>query len=186
VLQEGDKNRILLETADAKIQDMKDALITKRESLLSELKELDNRASLLQQEYSAKLEELQAKRKPLEEALPHIEALLRYEEYYINANQSNDSTSSVAGVATEISLTDAAFDLLQEIHQPLHYKDITLKLQERNVYIPGKNPAATLLSRVNRDKRFKRATSRGVYGLSTWRMRTAKRKRAKTHKARRR
>jgi len=162
--------------------DIKDALLIKRQTLLHELKELDGMISLAHEEYSAKLQELQTKKKPLEEALHHIDALLRLEGYCANGSPANNNDTVRASAAAETSITDAAFGLLQELHQPLHYKDIALKLQERSVYIPGKNPAATLLSRINRDKRFKRAAKRGVYGLSTWRMRSAKRRRTKSQK----
>lgn len=185
---EGDGTResgLLTGVAEPKSQNMKDALLMKREALLSELKELDIRTSSLQQEYSVKLDELQTKKKPLEEALHHIEALLRYEGYHVNSVQPNKDAVTGTGGGSEISITDAAFGLLQELHQSLHYKDIALKLQERNVYIPGRNPAATLLSRITRDRRFKRAKGRGVYGLSTWRMRATKRKH-KAHKTRKR
>jgi hypothetical protein len=161
---------------------MKEALLTKRETLLDELKELDATIALVRQEYSAKLGELQVRKKPLEEALDHIEALLQFEGYCVNASQPNDNATGGAGVVAETSIVDATFGLLEELHQPLHYKDMAVKLQERNVYIPGKDPAATLLSRINRDNRFKRAAKRGVYGLSTWRMRNVRPRRAKRRK----
>jgi hypothetical protein len=70
-------------------------------------------------------------------------------------------------------VTDAVLNLLEERRQPMHYKEIAAKLQEGNTYIPGKNPAATLLSRMNRDSRFKRTKKRGTYTLSTWQVRSA-------------
>jgi len=176
-----------IETIESKPEtNIKDSLLAKREALLNELRELDTTASFVQQEYSAKLQELQTKRKPLEEVLYHIEALLRFEGYNVNSRQLANGDGNGADLPPETSITNAAFSLLEELHQPLHYKEIADKLQERNVYIPGKNPAATLLSRISRDSRFKRAMKRGVYALSTWRMPSTKRRRTKSRKAKNR
>jgi len=155
------------------------ALSDEYQCLIGKLRELDTNISSLQQEYSAKLEELQAKKKPLEEAIQHLVALLHFEGYNVDTvKASNDDDIEIFGLE-KISVADACFSLLEELHQPLHYKEIAKKLQERHIYIPGKNPAATLLSRINRDKRFKRSKNRGVYALSTWRIRRAKSKSAR-------
>ena len=150
---------------------VKDTLLLRRESFIAALKQLDASISRVQEEYSAKLDQLQVKKKQLGEALRHIEALLRFEGHYVNDSQCLDNKSSEGGIAVGTSLTDAAFLLLKEVHQPLHYKEIAAKLLDRSVFIPGKNPEATLLSRISRDSRFKRAKKRGVYALSTWRIR---------------
>lgn len=164
--------------------DMKQALLIKRESLAKELSELNLASSRIQEEYARKLEELQVQKKPLEEALQHVEALLRFEGHYTNHGQVDVRASIKVQANINSTPTDAAFDLLTELHQPLHYKELTAKLQEKNVFIPGKDPAATLLSRINRDSRFKRAKKRGVYALSSWRMRDVKKKVSKKRKKR--
>jgi hypothetical protein len=162
--------------------DIKQALQIKRESLAKELSELNSMSSKIQEEYTRKLEELQSQKKPLEDALQHIEALLRFEGQYINNGQVDVPASITVQASANSTPSDAAFDLLTELHQPLHYKELTAKLQERNIFIPGKDPAATLLSRINRDSRFKRAKKRGVYALSSWRMRDVKKKVSKKRK----
>jgi len=147
--------------------------------LIERLRELDTNISTLQQEYSGRLEQLRAKKKPLEEAIQHLVALLHFEGYHVdNVKGSNDDDIEILSVE-KTSVADSAFSLLEELHQPLHYKEIASRLQERNIHIPGKNPAATLLSRINRDKRFRRSKNRGVYALSTWRMRRTKAKSVK-------
>jgi hypothetical protein len=156
--------------------DIQQALQIKRDSLTKELNELNSISSRIQEEYTRKLEELQSQKKPLEDALQHVEALLRFEGQYIINGQVDVPASITVQASTNSTPTDAAFDLLTELHQPLHYKELTAKLQERKVFIPGKDPAATLLSRINRDNRFKRAKKRGVYALSSWRMRDMKKK----------
>jgi hypothetical protein len=41
-------------------------------------------------------------------------------------------------------------------------------LAERDVYVPGKDPAANLIAHLLRDARFGRAAGRGMYGLAGW------------------
>ncbi len=163
--------------------DMKQALLIKRESLAKELSELNLASSRIQEEYTRKLEELQSQKKPLEEALQHVEALLRFEGHYVNHGQVDVRAKIKVQANTNSAPTDAAFDLLTELHQPLHYKELAAKLREKNVFIPGKDPAATLLSRINRDSRFKRGKKRGVYALSTWRISNVKKKVSKKRKS---
>ena len=129
------------------------------------IKELERLDSLIAYRYE-EIRRLQDRRKPWEEALVHIEALLS-----ING-QKHNRQASMSVINSSSSITDAAFALLQRTHEPTHYKEIAAKLQEDNVYIPGKNPSATLLSRISRDKRFKRSDKRGVYSLLTWRTRS--------------
>lgn len=154
--------------------DMTGALLTKRAELSEGLKQLDAAIAAAQEELSSILEQLQTQKRPLEDALRHIDALLQFEGYLAD-NSTNAAPRDLAPSSNPAgSITDAAVALLDEIHRPMHYKDIAAKLQERGTYIPGRDPAATLLSRMTRDDRFKRAKSRGVYALSTWRVRSGK------------
>ena len=153
--------------------DVKEALLWKRAQLAKELKELDATISNVQREYSLRLEQLLVQKKPLEDALYHVEALLQFEDPSVRNIQNVGRDRAKPVVAARHSVIDAVLDLLEERHQPMHYKDIAAKLQEINTYIPGKKPAATLLSRMNRDSRFKRTKKRGTYALSTWRGRDA-------------
>ena len=155
--------------------DVKQALMVRRQSLAKEIEGLTEVISQTQAEYAANIEKLQTKKRTLEGALQHVVALLRFEGYVSETNPSDNLNG--ANNAEPVSLTDAAHKLLTELHEPLHYKEITLKLQEKEIHIPGKDPAATLLSRINRDGRFKRTKRRGVYALSTWRIRETKSKR---------
>jgi hypothetical protein len=163
-------NREVGATLDVE-QNVARTLFAKRDDLIQELQEIENDTIRINEEYSSKLSELQLRRKPLQEALFHIEALLKLEGHRIGRNATSKFVDTAAVVTPNTSVTDAAFALLQRIHQPTHYKEITKRLQDDNVHIPGKNPSATLLSRISRDKRFKRAKKRGVYALSIWRIR---------------
>lgn len=160
--------------------DVKQALVARRESLTKDIESLAQTISQTQAEYVASLETLQNKKRAMEEALQHVVALLRFEGCIPESHQSNnlDKTND----AEPVSLTDATYELLAGLHEPLHYKEITLKLQEKDIHVPGKDASATLLSRISRDGRFKRTKRRGVYALSTWRIRETKRQ--KTSKSR--
>jgi hypothetical protein len=166
------ENGLKDETPEVQI-DVKEALLGKRAKLTGELRELDAIISEVQREYSLRLEQLLAQKKPLEDALYHVEALLRFEGQPPKKTPGIGHVSTTPAAIARTSVTDAVLSLLEELHQPMHYKDIAAKLQERNTYIPGKNPAATLLSRMSRDNRFKRTKKRGMYALSTWRVRSA-------------
>ena len=169
------------ETTEPKVEvDMKEVLLSRRNDLAGKLKGIDVDISHVHEEYSKKLEQLQIQKRPLEEALHHIEALLQLEGYLSTSSQNADKGSDTVSVARTAPVVDAAFALLQELHSPMHYKAIATKLQERNIYIPGKNPAATLLSKMSRDSRFKRGRKRGTYALSTWRARATKPKSPKS------
>jgi hypothetical protein len=151
-----------------------ETLLYKLAELTKQIKELNANISRVQREYSLQLEQLQAQKKPLEDALHHVKALLRLEGRYEKIGPSSSTYGPTTAIAKTSSITDAAFNLLEEQHQPMHYKDIAAKLQERNTYVPGKYPAATLLTRMTRDNRFKRTKKRGIYILSTWRVSNAK------------
>jgi hypothetical protein len=153
--------------------DVKEALLRKRAQLTGELREVDAIVAKVQREYSLRLEQLLAQKKPLEDALYHVEALLQFEGQPTKQTPTTGRGIASPAAIARTSVTDAVTNLLTELHQPMHYKVIAAKLQQRNTYIPGKNPAATLLSRMSRDTRFKRTRKRGTYALSTWRVRSA-------------
>ena len=140
-----------------------EALKLTRDSLLEQIRSIDALIVEVQAEFSSKLEELHSNKKTCEETLNHINALLK-----IETNATEKQTISNSSDDDSLSITDSAFSLLQESHQPMHYKDIAGVLQGRGVHISGVDPAATLLSRISRDDRFKRV-QRGTYGLKGWR-----------------
>jgi hypothetical protein len=151
-----------------------ESLLYKLAELTKQIKELNANISRVQEGYYRQLEQLQSQKKPLEDALHHVKALLQFEGQYEKIGPSSSTYGSTTAIAKTSSITDAAFNLLEEQHQPMHYKDIAAKLQETNTYVPGKDPAATLLTRMTRDHRFKRTKKRGVYILSTWRVSDSK------------
>ena len=176
-------------TGDSRAEpDMEDVLLRKRESILAQLKEIDAGISQLRGEYYRKLKEFQLQRQPAEEKLHHVEALLQMEGHASTIGREADQSQPQSTVRTGTAFAlDAAYRLLERTHRPMRYRDIAEKLQEQHIYIPGKDAAATLLSGMTRDTRFKRTTKRGVYALAASRVRAAKPKkgsRAKTPKRR--
>ena len=153
---------------------VKDVLVDKYEKLNKELQNICITIGKLNEEYSIKSAELTNQKESIEEAISHIKAILKYDGYKVDVGNKNGVNPFVQ--AQGESINDASFKLLEELHRPLNYKEIAGKLTKNNIYIPGKNPAATLLSRLSRDKRFKRTKQRGVYALSTWRIKTPSKK----------
>jgi hypothetical protein len=143
------------------------ALQLEHEKLSLQLRELEQSTAQMQREFSSQLEKLQTKKKSLEEALNHINALLRFKGQVQDSNQNLIHDDQVEYPAA-VSITDAAYDFLVEKGTPTHFKDITNHLLQKDICITGKDPAATLLSRIVRDKRFKRTKRRGTYALTGW------------------
>lgn len=70
---------------------------------------------------------------------------------------------------TNIAIAELTYDYLssQGNKKSIHYNELTQNLMSKGVLIPGKNPAANLLSHISRDERFVR-TGPGTYGLKEW------------------
>jgi len=63
-------------------------------------------------------------------------------------------------------IKDEIAKILAEVYPgTLHYKKIMEKLNERGIFIGGKNPMQNLLSYLSRDDRFVRGEKRGEYRL---------------------
>ena len=130
------ENGLKDETPEVQI-DVKEALLGKRAQLTKELKELDAIVAEVQREYSRRLEQLLAQKKPLEDALYHVETLLRFEGQPPKKAPAIGHVSTTPAAIARTSVTDAVSSLLEELHQPMHYKDIAAKLQERNTCLPS-------------------------------------------------
>ncbi len=143
----------------------REVLFSKFAKLKKDLAETGSAIDSLNKEYSEKIGNLQHQKESLENALVHVKALLKFEGY--DLDKTEDEPSSSKQIQEQVSVRDAAYELLRELHQPLHYKEIASRLIQRNVNIPGKNSQATLLSKISRDKRFKRTKKRGVYTLTS-------------------
>ncbi len=149
--------------------DLKDPLLIKRNQLQEDLERLEQSILCLKERYDRDTKDLIARKKKVEGTIFHIDALLD-----LTSNQNPQSNTTGVRVPEEISINEAAFIILNDQHKPIHYKELARLIQERNIGIPGKDASATLLSRITRDKRFKRGEHRGYYVLSSWRIRRTK------------
>ena len=84
-------------------------------------------------------------------------------------------------------LADTAFRFLekQDNKTAIHYRELASKLASLGARIPGKDPAANLLSHIVKDPRFVR-TSPGTYGLDSWNLGARPHKPRRRRKSRRR
>ena len=155
--------------------EMLEVLMRKREQLLTELRKNDTSMAKLQKEYSVKLNKIKEEQRPVQDALLHVEALLELEGWEKSKSPDIADTDKSATIGP-ISYIDAAHKLLEDVGQPMHYRTMYSKLKENGIYIPGNDPAATLLVKMSRDVRFKRIPKRGTYALSFWRIAAAKSK----------
>ena len=148
---------------------LREVLLVRRRELVEALGEIDAEASEVQTQLSKRIDEARLRRQPIEEALGHLDALLRIEGLVESGEGEVQHLQVLSGSGR--TPAEAAHDLLSTLGKPLHYRVLALKLSESGVYLAGKDPAATLLSQMSRDARFKRAPGRGVYGLASWRIR---------------
>ena len=133
--------------------------------LKNKLKVLEREISTLRNKVSDLFKNITAK----QEQMHHILELLAIEGY--------DPTTKEKIDAGDVHITDIAFNILNNdsSNDPLHYRDLANLIQSKGFYIPGKDPAANLLSQINRDDRFIRVSS-GTYGLTKWRIKPIKSK----------
>jgi len=108
----------------------------------------------------------------------HIMELLSAEGSKINNPE--------ALVLNTLAVNDIAYDYLKTLDtkQPTHYHDLANALISKGIQIPGRNPAANLLSHISRDERFVR-TAPGTYGLTEWglsEMKLHRRRKTRKHK----
>ena len=132
--------------------------MTFRQVLEEKRDDLGNRIESIRQSVKELTDELATK----EAQLRNIEELIRLEIEPLGTVQSGIPTREAA---TKEVLMDSVAALLTETGRPMHYQAITQKLVADGLHIPGRNPAANLLTQMTRDGRF-RKTARGTYSLT--------------------
>ncbi len=180
----GNTNRSI--HADASVSNQRDALkemlLERRREHVEALESLDAEISEIQTELRRRIDDAQSRRQPIEEALTHLDALLQIEGW--KDSEEGDVHQSQTPSGDGKASIEAAYDLLSTLGNPLHYRELALRLTHDGVYLAGKDPAATLLSKMSRDDRFRRAPERGVYGLASWRMRKRSSRKRKVKRSR--
>ncbi|MCY4145998.1 MAG: HTH domain-containing protein [Chloroflexi bacterium] len=126
-----------------------------RQSLIGERDRLQPEIEQLRQELASKGQRLQ-----------HVLALLSNEP--IAGEGPPRRARPRSGATPTAQLLDMAEAILREREsEPMHYRDLTDEIRRRGRVIGGKDPAASLVSRMTQDKaqRFIRPTSKGFYAL---------------------
>ena len=162
---------------------LRKVLLDRRRDHIETLETIDAEITQLQAELSRRIEDARIRRQPIDEALNHLEALLQIEGWS-EGEEGKVHYAQGPGGNGKIPI-ETAYDLLSTVGKPLHYRELAQEISKSGVYLAGKDPAATLLSKMSRDARFRRAPERGNYGLASWRMRkspTGKRKAKRSKK----
>ena len=157
-------------------------LLERRREHVEALRRIDTEISELQTELRRRIDDARGRRQPVEEALGHLDALLQIEGW--REFEEGDVLQPQAPIGDGKAPIEAAYDLLSTLGKSLHYRELALNLAHNGVYLSGKDPAATLLSKMSRDDRFRRAPERGVYGLASWRMRRSSSRKRKVKRSR--
>lgn len=143
--------------------DITGPLLIRKDILTKSIERLRKSVEALEAEFAERLNSVKAEKRAAEETLRHIDALLRTDGWTPDGGEGSEASGGVDGTFIE-----RAFDYLKGTHKPLHYKKLAEELGRQRIHIPGREAAATLLSKMHRDNRFKRF-GRGIYGLSGWR-----------------
>ena len=143
-----------------------------RETLRQLLEEIEQQISALRLEeerlnaqFKEQLGLLESKHDQLEAQKRHLHALLTLRGE--STASPRDSTKAPEVQARSLPIQDEVFNLLKAAGEGMHYKEITNRLEIMGRYIDGKDPAATVVSRIYQDPRFIRP-NRGVYALREW------------------
>lgn len=140
------------------------------EALRTKIKSLQEEISAERQKVRNLLENIQEK----EEQAEHIIKLLELEGVTFSDGELKLAPVSVADMGYEVLKR-------QPTQEPIHYKKIAELIAAEGKLIPGKDPAANLVSHLGRDDRFVR-TGRGMYGLREWGLEPAKTKKTQRRK----
>ena len=147
---------------------LRQVLLTRRRIHVEALERIDAEIDAIRTELNQRIDNARIQRKPIEDALGHLDALIRIEGWTDFKGDDVHHTQALGGNGK--TPIEAAYDLLSTLGKPLHYRELALQLSDRGVYLAGKDTAATLLSKMSRDDRFRRAPQRGTYGLASWQM----------------
>ncbi len=146
--------------ADEPAATLVETLSARRTQIAIELEAVTTEIAEVTRELSDRITRARARQKPLEETLSHLDALITWE----GRGAPEEVGRSRLDASNGRSPIEAAHQFLSQSGRPLHYREISQRLITDGVFLAGKDPAATLLTKMSRDDRFKRAPNRGVYG----------------------
>ena len=122
------------------------------------------RLSARQRELQAQLQALEAELETVADRLEHIRALLP--DWSAAEIRGEDRSSKKDDAIVNGDPVELARTILEERGgEPMHYRELAARVQQRGGSLPGSDPALTLVSRLVRDDRFVRPLRRGWYAL---------------------
>ena len=148
---------------------LREVLLNRHREHVETLDKIDAEISEIQTQLSRRVDDARNRRQTIEEALSHLDAFLQFEGWTEPGDKNARHPQVTAGNG-KVPI-EAAYELLSVLEKPIHYRELAQRLSESGVYLAGKDPAASLLSKMSRDDRFRRGPERGIYGLASWRMR---------------
>ena len=130
--------------------------------LNAESRELHERLA----ELDRQIADLQNERRRLQERHRHITALLPEEGEKEGSLRMLPKLGRPSGSSPTSALLELAAAVLHERSPaPMHYRDLWEEVERRGGVIEGQDAAMGLISRLSRDERFCRPTSKGFYAL---------------------
>lgn len=126
-----------------------------RAQLQAEIAAIDRELAEMRAEHLAKVKRLE-----------HVEGLLGVEQGTSARLQPVQQVRRGRPVTPTATVLDMAEEVLRERKgEPMHYRELSEAIRGRGVVMGGKDPAGGLISRMSKDQRFVRPTSKGFYGL---------------------
>lgn len=122
-------------------------------------------------EVAGEIESLRTEQRRLADTIATREAQLRNLDELLAIEGVTDApveprtTRSLPPRGPSQGFLDEAAGVIREAGEPVYYQDLVLRLRDRGIEVPGRDPAANLIAHMGRDDRFVR-TGRGTYGLS--------------------
>jgi TolA-binding protein len=170
---------------------LQEALRQEITDLDNRLDELERR----EEEINKDLNAVQIEKKRYEDLREHARALLYHREQSVPPDEYSPSPAMMSVPAedqemssenlssrretpkrrtTGDSLTSAVRSVLKGTERPpgqpgqaMHYRDLVAHLEERGIYIPGRDKGLNLVAHIHKDPSFVRP-KRGMYGLREW------------------
>lgn len=144
--------------------------------------------SALSSRFDELTNEISAEKEKVQKILDGIYDMEKQMEYLVRLLDAEGVSLDGRGeeFLTQRSLADIAYEVLDKRSEkePIHFKELANLILANGHHIPGKKPAANLISHLGRDSRFVR-TGRGIYGLTEWGVQPIKRRTRRRRKKKR-
>jgi len=129
------------------------------------------------QDMRAELERIEVQRAELARRAELLGALVACYDVDASVSESHRPAQDRKDTATfnMKRVRDAAVDILREVGEPLHYREIHARLADRGFEIRGKDPARTVGAQLSADyeRFYSIGPNTGKWGLTEWRDRPA-------------